>query len=306
MPWSTVGPLVFVWWNTSLSPPVSKRKATETDVQFVVEQLREIRRETDFAVLALGEVCSDDLAAIVEGLGDQRLSIHDSTDRSTRPMFDTAVIYDSSRLVLEGSRSIIDRFARKTLKTGEVIQFRAVETDDSFSVVVSHWPSRLTASETSPVRAEIGMALRQEVSKMHEAQDEPYVVLLGDYNDDPFSPSMADHLLATRDRALARRDARFLYNPFWRRIGQSHDSADNEETTGICGTHFYPGGDSSRWFTYDQIIFSSAFLRDRSLALSENLCGILTPADLCAKVRSRREIFDHLPVLGTVELRSRS
>ena len=67
MAWSTVGPLVFVWWNTSLSPPIAKRKAQDVDLEFVVEQVRQMRQQTSFDVLALGEVCADDLAAIVAG-----------------------------------------------------------------------------------------------------------------------------------------------------------------------------------------------------------------------------------------------
>ncbi|MEX3934824.1 endonuclease/exonuclease/phosphatase family protein [Paraburkholderia phymatum] len=306
MSWATVGPLVFVWWNTSLSPPVPRRKATEADLEFVVTQLRELREEVAFDVLALGEVCSADLDAIVEGLGDPNLSVHDATDRTNRLMFDTAVIYDHSKLTLESSLPLTDKFGRKTLKTGEALGFRLVETDDSFVLVASHWPSRLTAADASAVRAELGTALRRFVERMHAAYADPFVVLVGDYNDDPFSPSLANHLLATRDRALARRDSRFLYNPFWRKIGQSHDSDHADDARGFCGTHFYSGGENSQWFTYDQIMFSSAFLQDKSLSLRENLCGIVARPDLRARLLSRREIFDHLPVLGTVELRSES
>ncbi|WP_374202432.1 endonuclease/exonuclease/phosphatase family protein [Burkholderia cenocepacia] len=301
-----MGPLVFVWWNTSLSPPIPRRKATEADLEFVVAQLREMRREVGFDVLALGEVCSSDLHAIVKGLEDPNLSIHDATDRTSRLMFDTAVIYDRNKLILERGYPLTDKFGRKTLKTGEVIEFRLAATGDSFILVASHWPSRLTAAEASSVRAEPGTALRRFVERMHEEHAEPFIVLVGDYNDDPFSPSLANHLLATRDRSLARRDSRFLYNPFWRKIGQSHDSDFPSEAGGFCGTHFYAGGENSQWFTYDQIIFSAAFLQEKSLSLNENLCGIVAPASLRAKLVSRREIFDHLPVLGTVELRSES
>jgi len=304
MAWSTVGPLVFVWWNTSLSPPIAKRKAQDVDLEFVVEQVRQMRQQTSFDVLALGEVCADDLAAIVAGLDEPQFGIHDATDRASKPMFDTAVIYDRSKLSFEQSRSIVDKFGRKTLKTGEVVNFQAMQTGDLIQVVVSHWPSRLTASESAPVRTELGTALRMSLASMREEDPAPYVVLMGDYNDDPFSPSLANHLLATRDRALARRDNRFLYNPFWKWIGESHGSSPEANDVGVCGTHFYPGGDNTQWFTYDQMIFSSAFLQDGSMVLNEQQSGILVPPALRAKVLSRREIFDHLPVLGTVNLRS--
>ncbi|CAE6724707.1 hypothetical protein LMG22931_01901 [Paraburkholderia nemoris] len=306
MTWSTIGPLVFVWWNTSLSPPISRRKAVAADLEFVIAQLREIRQQTACDVLALGEVCATDLDAILTGLGEPQLAVFDATDRTTKPMFDTAVIYDQSRLSLEDTRSIVDKFGRKTLKTGEVFEFRALETGDLFKLVVSHWPSRLTASESTAQRAELGTALRWSVERMQEDEAASFIVLMGDYNDDPFSPSLASHLLATRDRTLARRDSRFLYNPFWKWIGESHDGVHNAESGGVCGTHFYAGGETSQWFTYDQIIFSSAFLRDQSLVLNEKRSGILAPPALRSKLLKKSEIFDHLPVLATVELRSRT
>jgi endonuclease/exonuclease/phosphatase family metal-dependent hydrolase len=305
MTWTPVGPLVLVWWNTSLSPPVPKRKASDADLDFVVKQVREIYEQTGFDVLALGEVCSADLSAIVTGIGESHLSVHDATDRTGKRMFDTAVIYDTRKVELTSNRSIEDKYARKTLKTGEVVTFRAVQTGEQFQLVVSHWPSRITAPDFDPMRAELGTALRRSIEAMREEGATPYTILMGDYNDEPFSRALAEHLLATRDRSLARRDSRYFYNPFWKSIGESHDGPRDDEN-GICGTHFYPNGNSSRWFTYDQIIFSSEFLAGEAMSLNERLCAILVPPALRSKLLVRREIFDHLPVLGTVELRSKT
>lgn len=294
---------MLVWWNTSLSPPIAKRKADQEDLDFVVAQIRQLREETSFDVLALGEVCTADLDAIMTGLGESALAIHDATDRATKPMFDTAVIYDRDKLELNDSRSIVDMFGTKTLKTGELVQFRLTHSGELLDVLISHWPSRLSAPESSAVRAELGSALRGTLARRREEGATPYVILIGDYNDDPFSPSLANHLLATRDRVLARRDNRYLYNPFWRWIGQSHHGPDDENS--VCGTLFYAGGETTKWFTYDQIIFSSAFLRDDAMVLNEPCCGILVPTELRQKLANRRQIFDHLPVLGTIELRSK-
>lgn len=306
MPWSTVGSLVFVWWNTSLSPPIAKPPASEQNVGFVVEQLREIRQGIGFDILALGEVRSSDLQAIIDGLGDLNLRVHDATDRSGRLIYDTAVIYDCSKLSVESTHSLTDRFGNKALKTGEVVELRVTATGEQIIVVVSHWPGRRNVSDGGPARSELGASLRRFVERIHEETPNAFIVLAGDYNDDPFSPSLANHMLATRDRALVRRNSRFLYNPFWRKLGESHNHDRSNEVEGICGTHFYYGGDHSQWFTFDQIIFSSAFLQDSSMCLNEELCGIVAPSELRAKIMTRREIFDHFPVLGTIELRSES
>ncbi|MCT7313279.1 endonuclease/exonuclease/phosphatase family protein [Ralstonia sp. CHL-2022] len=268
----------------------------------MVKLVRELYEQTEFDVLALGEVCTADLSAIVAGMGAPHLSVHDATDRESKPMFDTAVIYDERRLCFEGNRSIQDRFARQTLKTGEVVALRSTLTNQPFQLVVSHWPSRITAQELDSVRMELGTSLRRSLQGMSEDGASPYTILMGDYNDDPFSRSLAHHLLATRDRGLARRRGEYFYNPFWKQIGESHDDL-HEDDNGICGTHFYSRGRDSRWFTYDQMMFSSAFLSNQGMVLRERETGILAPPELRSKLLATREIFDHLPVLGTVELR---
>ena len=87
------------------------------------------------------------------------------------------------------------------------------------------------------------MRLRQSLEKVHLANPNLYIVLMGDYNDDPFSPSLSEHLHATRDRELAIQDGAFLYNPFWRRLGESRSFPTSGNEVSICGTHYYDGGE---------------------------------------------------------------
>lgn len=205
---------------------------------------------------------------------------------------------------MDDNKSIEDKHGRRTLKTGEAVAFRSVTTGYPFQVIVSHWPSRITAAETDPLRTALGSGLRRAIESMSKEGASPFFILIGDYNDEPFSPSLAHHLFATRDRSLARRDARYFYNPFWRSIGESSHRHDTDED-GICGTHFYPRGDSTQWFTYDQVMFSSAFLASEAMVLDEQRCGILALSNIRSKLLVRHEIFDHLPVLGTVEMRAK-
>ncbi|MCL4653008.1 endonuclease/exonuclease/phosphatase family protein [Burkholderia multivorans] len=256
-------------------------------------------------MLGLGEVCTDDLDAIVRGLDDPQIAVHDATSRNGRLKFDTAVIYDRSKVALERHRSVVDSRGRQSLKTGEVAEFTATATGDTFHVVVSHWPSRLSVAQSAPERAELGIALRWTVENLR-TDAHPYIVLMGDYNDDPFSASLSEHLLATRDRYLVRAHKDLLYNPFWKRLGESHNHSDDDPPDGVCGTYFYNKGRVSRWFTFDQMIFSSEFPQGKALVLDEANSGILVPLDLRAKLLNPKEIFDHLPVLGVVELRSRT
>ena len=306
MAWQPLNPLVFMWWNTSLSPPIPTLKSTSEDADFVVAQVREMRQRSRFAVLGLAEVQSSNLDAILNGLGDPDLLCLDSSDRTQRLMHDTALIYDQSVLTCVDRRSFVERFGKHQMKLGQLTVFETKQGAVPISVVTSHWPSRRSAPEHAGRKAEFGTLLRKSLEQFRDPKLNPYIVLMGDYNDDPFSPSLAEHLLATRDRELARRNPQFFYNPFWRWLGESQSSAIVGADHSVCGTHFYPNGDQTEWFTYDQIIFSSAFLADGTIILDEESTAILTSTELKGRLHSRAHTCDHLPVRSSAMLRKLS
>jgi hypothetical protein len=305
MEWLPIRPLVFTWWNTGLSPPVARLKATSDDIEFVAAQVASMRREHRFAVLGLCEVQKSDLDIIMERVADLDLSLLDFSDRTGMLKHDTALIYDRTALTYIDKASFIERFGKRAMKLGELAIFATKEEQQAVHVVVSHWPSRQTVSEHESRKAELGSLLRQSLSRIRDVDGDSHIVLMGDYNDDPFSPSLSGHLLATRDRELARRDSRFLYNPFWRCLGESR-SASTASDPSVCGTHYYASGNDTEWFTYDQIIFSSAFLADGPITLNEEHTRILVSAELKSRIHTKSQTCDHLPVTSAVTLRRKS
>lgn len=300
-----LGQLVLMWWNTSLSPPVPDPGRTEADVNFAISHIKKLRCDYQFDLLGLCEVSSEDLRAIIDGVGDPYLAVADETDRSSRLKIDTAIIYDRRKLEKVDSRNFIDRYGNETFKAGTLVSFLEPATKSLIHVVVSHWPGRQSAPEHSAKRAKLGQYLCQEMRKLKEVIPDPYIVLMGDYNDDPFAESLASHLLATRDRELARSNGDFFYNPFWRCIGESAPSPESDIDSSICGTHYYRSGTHSKWFTYDQIIFSSSFLKESGVAiLDEKHSQITATSDLRDLLLSYKSIFDHFPVQSIITLRA--
>lgn len=299
----SVSRLVFLWWNTGLTPPVIKLKATADDRAFAVAQIKAMRKVLDFGILGLCEVHTTDLDAIMQGLDDPNLRVIDKTDRLGKQKFDIALIYDETRVTHVESRSFVERFGKRKFKLGEMMTFVTTETNIVVHVVLSHWPSRRTLHEKDPNRSRLGSLLLDSLAGLRE-DPEACLVLMGDYNDDPCSPSLSEYLLATRDRELAKRNHRFFYNPFWRWLGESLPSPLATDGSSICGTHYYGGGDHTEWFTYDQIIFTSAFLNRSDVYLEEDLTQIVATPELVARLRSRN-VCDHFPVTSTVKLRMR-
>ncbi|MGF6368358.1 hypothetical protein OKW40_001108 [Paraburkholderia sp. RAU6.4a] len=300
----SVSRLGFLWWNTGLTPPVIKLKATSEDREFAVAQITDMRRVLDFGILGLCEVQTSDLDAIMDGLDDPNLRVIDKTDRSGKQKFDIALIYDETRVTHVESCSFVERFGKHKFKLGEMMTFVTTGTNVVVRVVLSHWPSRRTLHEKDPNRTRLGSLLCDSLAKVRE-DPETFLVLMGDYNDDPCSPSLSEYLLATRDRELAKRDHRFFYNPFWRWLGESLPSPVATDGSSICGTHYYRGGDHTEWFTYDQIIFTSAFLNRPDVVLEEELTQIVVTPELAARLRSRN-VCDHFPVTSTVKFRMRA
>jgi hypothetical protein len=304
MAWKTVGDLVFLWWNTGLSPPIQRRKESDGSIDFVVAQIKQLRAEYDFAVLGLGEVNSEELDAIIEGVGDPALAKMDATDHTQRLKFDTAIVYDLTKLALATeATSWTENYAGRTLKLGIMTSFRVFYTDEAIQVVTSHWPSRWTVGELEARKGEYGTWLRSRCQSVQANAEGRYIVLMGDYNDDPFSPSLAEHLLATRDRELAKRNAGYFYNPFWRFLGESAPVGFPDTVGSVCGTHYHPRAEHTEWVTFDQIIFSSAFLYDGPLVLNETYTGIVSTAELTRALNARKNC-DHYPVVSMVTLRT--
>ncbi|MGC4062243.1 MAG: hypothetical protein QM749_15910 [Aquabacterium sp.] len=302
-----VNRLVFLWWNTGLTPPVSRRnaarKAMAEDSEFVIAQLRDMRNILDFGVLGLCEVQERDLDAIMQGLADPNLRVIDKTDISGRTKSDIALIYDESKVLLVNSHSLVEYWGKRKFKLGEMMTFVTLINKVTIHVVLSHWPSRLRLNEKDPKRAQLGMLLAQSLADLR-TDPNAFLVLMGDFNDDPFSPSLSEHLLATRDRELAKRDSRFFYNPFWRWLGESHPSSSMDNGIGsVCGTHYYRNGDHTEWYTYDQMIFTSAFLNRQDACLDEELTQIISTPELSIRLRDRNSVFDHFPVTSAIKLR---
>ncbi|UTL93775.1 hypothetical protein NLL86_04470 [Pseudomonas fluorescens] len=161
---------------------------------------------------------------------------------------------------------------------------------------MSHWPSRLWCSQNDAKRHLLGIRLRDSIDDvMANVSVNPFVVLLGDYNDEPFDESMSQQLMASRDIELVHRRQHLLYNPFWKYLSKPQSGSP------IAGSYYYKSGEVTRWHTFDQVIFSHAFVEAREWRLASDCEHILEFTDYTQLVKDSSSKFDHLPVYGTIE-----
>ncbi len=263
-------------------------------VRFLTEVL-------DVDCLALGEVTAGDLADLLQACEPPDYGFYDGTLKIGRLQFDTGLLYRHTKLRVSDSLSIVAKRGTHSLKVANRIDLLTPGARSLLHLFVSHWPSRLWCNENGADRHLLGVRLRdavEDISQLYSRQ--PTTILMGDYNDEPFDSSLSQQLLAARDRNLVRKNPQLLYNPFWRHLGEREPHIPGEPQDSVCGTCHYKSGLTTRWHTFDQIMFSSAFLGASEWVLDERQTQILRIPSFQNGISLPRNIFDHYPVVSVI------
>jgi len=296
--------LAIAWWNTSLSHP-RQDKASEEDMSIAAGVVRLLLEIARVDCLALGEVTADDLDTLRTRSGSSPAFgvVCGRAGQDGRSQ-DTGIIYRKSRLeAIAGEEELLfTGFADQRYKVALRTAFIVDGQRELLHLFVSHWPSRLWCHQGASVRHSFGKQLADKLDDVRKRfGKDAKIVLAGDFNDEPFDAPLAEQLCATRDRWLATKKDSLLYNPFWRHLGEAHPRVPGKDASNEAGTYYYKGGAVTRWHTFDQIMFSSSFLKGTGWQLNEEATRVLRTPDLAALIVNRETIFDHLPVLGVAE-----
>ncbi len=294
--------LSFLWWNTSLSP-TGKNRANKRQKEQAQSLINLFIHDMGVDFIALCEVNENDINDISSNCNLNGYQIFNGYQKAGRAYFDTCVLFKTDKMILRDELHITSKKGGKTYKIAQRLDFLARGHEIPLHVFLSHWPSRLHMSQGAPERAHFGIKLREAVEELIELYDNnTALILLGDYNDEPFDHSLSEHLMATRDRHLAKKKKHLLYNPFWRKLGHDDPYTHKVEITiENGGTYFYKSDPISRWKTFDQMIFSSCFLGDSKWHLNETFTQVLDIPMYRELVLNSKELFDHFPIIGTIE-----
>ncbi|WP_457265733.1 endonuclease/exonuclease/phosphatase family protein [Pseudomonas sp. P5_C3] len=293
--------ITFAWWNVGLKPPVASAKepdiATVLRPWFLFCHLEEL---LELDLVAFGEVSDSFVRALGRSFlrsGFESISI---TGKEGRIIFDIAVFYRSDKLELIESKNIVHPHYSGNLRVAVRLEFKVVGSEERFYFYVSHWPSRRSRPELG--RDELGYALRADIDTVFKEEGyDAKVILMGDYNDEPFDKPIYDKLVATRDRRVVVEEPFILYNPFWRSLGGIQPYSRNGKLSPCHGTYYYKASSHvTKWFTFDQIIVSSAFMGHTPWHLDEELTTVFSYQDDEYLGGEFFKNFDHLPIYGRV------
>jgi hypothetical protein len=291
-----------MWWNTSLSPRGISRANQEQKLkaQAIIDHFI---TSIGIDLIALGEVNSDDIEDLENNCQLQGYRVLDRCSKAGRAKFDICLLYNRHKLALVEVNDIISKSGARTFKVAQRFVFTITNSDKPLFIFASHWPSRLNMAQNHPDRAKFAMALRDEIEELlRDNGDDALIVVLGDFNDEPFDHSLSEYLMASRDRQLVKRKKHLLYNPFWRKLGHSKDyhvGLQSNETDG--GSYYYKAGNKSRWWTFDQMMFSSGFIGNSDWYLDERLTCIWRDDKMAQLIMDKEQMFDHFPVTGVIE-----
>ncbi len=158
---------------------------------------------------------------------------------------DVCLIYNPKYFTPISSQSLTVHLGTDTTehKTRDVLFVYGKYDNEDMFVFVNHWPSRRGGEEASaPGRSKAAKVCKEKIDSIVAKNPDAKIVLMGDLNDDPVSPSVAVVLGSKGDKEKV--SAGGLFNPWVEPYKQG------------IGTLAY----NDSWNLFDQIIVSSGFL----------------------------------------------
>jgi predicted extracellular nuclease len=240
----------------------------------------------------------DKLVARLNPARNYQVAHHDTSDKRA---IDVAYVFDANKFTATAQ---FDYVVQKRNATRDIFQVNfKTQHDNSLVCLGNHWPARSAGQYASePYRIMAAETLSHWMSRIPAHTDENCAILvMGDFNDEPFNRSMREYALSTRNskRVASKRSKKpYLYNCMWDLL------ADNR------GTYHF-----GSWNMLDQFLVNKNFFGD-SARFSFSGAKIFSPASIMKNSKPRRfgrpsgsshdvgGYSDHYPI--TIEIQERS
>jgi len=169
--------------------------------------------------------------------------IHEDT--KDKRGIDVAFIVDENKFCFNEkfSHFILKRTATRDLFQ---INLKSKYSQKELILIGNHWPSRRGGDfETEPYRILAAETLSYWLKRIQEIKGKDIaIVIMGDFNDEPFNRSMTQYALSTRNRTKVKNSKTpRMYNLMWPVLGQS------------LGTYYY----NNFPCLFDQFLLSKGF-----------------------------------------------
>lgn len=132
---------------------------------------------------------------------------------------DVALIYQKKRFTVTNSYKkelVLFREDGKREYTRDLLVVSGILDGEKVAFFVNHWPSRRGGEAVSmPKRNAAAALLKQEMDALREKNPNIKLIAMGDFNDDPISPSFKNHLKAVSDEKELSEEYPY-FNPMYK------------------------------------------------------------------------------------------
>ena len=288
-----MGKLIVAWWNAGISrvcrgqtkptPKADKR------LQFAPKIISNLVSWYGIDVFVLGEV-SDDFGNCV---AEQSGHVWKWGGHGDKRNGDMGCIIRSTSDVKTDKPEVISFPDTSPTFQARCVIFPFVIDKTEFTVFSAHLHSRKPVDQVNKRR---DTAICLDMIIRNQLEQTKHVLVIGDFNDEPFDQSVSEILKSTRNR-LACGKKNHLYNPCWRFL---HDQEGQYGGTAKGNDQNAPRR------AFDQVMMSAAFLQEESPLRFSDRCQIIEIADNMtssdSKTNNKNCSFDHMPVLVEFEV----
>jgi hypothetical protein len=234
----------------------------------VVSQMGTDITKDGLALLGVAEIENDTVLhdlANTEKLRDRKWKYvhYNSPDRRG---VDVGLFYHPKYFKVLDSRPLfvsLPSDSKDAFYTRDILYVKGLLDGDTVHVFVNHWPSRRGGEERSaPARAAAANTAKIRIDSIMAINPLAKIILMGDLNDDPISPSITNVLQAKGNSKQVKPTE--LYNPWYDMYQQGHGTSPYQDAWGLFDQILCSGTwldkNQTGYFYYKQVLFNREFL----------------------------------------------
>lgn len=181
---------------------------------------------------------------------------------------DVGFLYNPKYFTVEASDKLFVQLpggAKDAYYTRDVLWVKGKLDGETVHIYVNHWPSRVGGEERSaPGRAAAAMVVKKHMDSIAKLEPNAKVVIMGDLNDDPVSPSVAVVLNAKEKSEEVMKGG--LFNPWISLYKKGIGTLAYQDAWGLFDQIIisYPwlNRNQDGFFFYQQRIFNKEFMTE--------------------------------------------
>ena len=148
---------------------------------------------------------------------------------------DVAFLYNPKYFKVLDSKALfvnLPHGAKDAYFTRDVLWVKGLFDGELVHIYVNHWPSRLGGEERSaPARAAAAMVSKKHIDSIARVEGEQKVIVMGDLNDDPISPSLTKVLKCKASIGEMKSGA--IFNPWVEMYKQGYGTLAFQDAWGL-------------------------------------------------------------------------